>query len=59
MWMNRVLFSLKTRLLNQNAENNTPAQKPTFRLNAAEEQAKIIQNRLAELDRRLGQLQSR
>ncbi len=60
MWLNRVLFNIKTRLLNQKSDEgalNTPP--GTSAADDAERRAQLIQNRLVDLDRRLAQIQSR
>ena len=60
MWLNRVWFNVKNRLLNQKSEEETQSRRPsTWIPKAADEQARLIQTRLIDLDQRLDRLQAR
>ena len=60
MWFQRVMFNLKTRLLNRQDKTPTEHQwAPTSLDNLDDQRAQVIQNRLQDLDRRVAELQSR
>jgi hypothetical protein len=60
MWLNRVLFNIKTRLLNQKTDEGTPSRPPSpWAADDADKRARLIQYRLIDLDKRLAQIQSR
>lgn len=60
MWLQRIMFNLKFRLLHQSRDTDyAPAQTPVSLPPVEATRAQIIQNRLLDLDERLEHLQSR
>jgi hypothetical protein len=60
MWLNRVLFNVKTRLLNQKSDEGTPSRPSgSWIVGDADKRAQLIQNRLVDLDRKLARIQSK
>ncbi len=60
MWLYRVLFNVKARLLNQKTEEEHHCHSPApWVEDDAAQRAQIIRNRLDDLDRRLEPLKSR
>lgn len=60
MWLQRIIFNLKARLLDQTKDTMyTPAPAPASVTVAETARARVIQSRLLEMDQRLVHLQPR
>lgn len=59
MWLHRVLFNVKTRLLNQKSEEEHQSRPPMSWIPSdAENKARIVQTRIDDLDERMAHLQT-